>query len=98
MRYGGIPLVQWYVDNRRGSLPSVSVPKSYTTDAKPFHEKVMAEIERRGLDVPTEDKASRSTTEKGKGRTAADLEEKYLQGETRADKPSRRHTRSHRRA
>lgn len=66
MRYSGIPLVQWYVDSRRGSLPSVSVPRRHTTDAKPLYEKVMAEIERRGLDVPKEDKASRSTKEKEK--------------------------------
>ncbi|EEU35520.1 uncharacterized protein NECHADRAFT_88808 [Fusarium vanettenii 77-13-4] len=83
---------------RRGHLPPVSVPTSPTTGAKPLHEKVMAEIERRGLGVPTEDKASRSTMEKGKGRAVAEREGKDLQGETRADKSSRRHTRTHRRA
>ncbi|KAI8711095.1 hypothetical protein NCS52_01484900 [Fusarium sp. LHS14.1] len=83
---------------RRGHLPPVSVPTCPTTDAKPLHEKVMAEIERRGLGVPTEDKASRSTIEKGKGRAVAKREGKDLQGKTHADKSSRRHTRTHRRA
>ncbi|RSL47629.1 hypothetical protein CEP51_015747 [Fusarium floridanum] len=96
MRFGGIPLVQWYVDNRRGSLPSLTVPTCQTTDANPLYASVKAEIERRGLDVPTEDKASRSVKVRGKGRAVANREHSELQGETGADKSSHGETRSHR--
>ncbi|RSL45050.1 hypothetical protein CEP54_014438 [Fusarium duplospermum] len=97
MRFGDIPLVQWYVENRRGRLPSVTAPTCQTTGASHLYASVKAEIERRGLDVPAGDKASLSTKVKGKGRAAANPEDNEIEGETGAGKSSHGQAHSHRR-